>query len=384
MPQKYDAIVLGGGIVGAATAYALVNKGQQVLLIEQFEPGHKQGSSHGDGRVVRFNYGESIYVEMALLGYPAWERLSQAAGQPLLQKTGLLEYGPANCQPIQETEAQLQQHQLAYEKLTAAEAGERFPQFRFAENTTILYQPEGAVAFATPAVLALWRLFRERGGHAVTGRRVAGIQVEADSVTLHDTQGEGYSAAKLVIAAGSWAKQLLQPLGLDLPLVVTQEVLAYFPPIDERVNHRVGTMPIMIDFHDDRSFYCLPIVDIGGVKMGWHHTGPVIQPDDERVIPAPILDGMKGWITRVFPHLDPLPVDIHTCLYTNTPDYHFVLDRHPQHDHVVIGAACSGHAFKFGPILGELLAGLVLGETLPLSLETFALSRFQDVTTQRG
>jgi glycine/D-amino acid oxidase-like deaminating enzyme len=108
----YDALVLGGGIVGAAAAYALVKDGLRVALIEQFEPGHTRGSSHGDGRILRFNYSEAIYVEMALLAYPAWEALGQAAGQPLIQKTGLIEYGPPGSLPIPQSEAHLAAYHL--------------------------------------------------------------------------------------------------------------------------------------------------------------------------------------------------------------------------------------------------------------------------------
>jgi monomeric sarcosine oxidase len=380
MTTTYDAIVLGGGIVGAAAAYALVNKGQKVLLIEQFEPGHKQGSSHGDGRVVRFNYPEAIYVEMALHTYPAWERLSAAAGKALIQKTGLIEYGPANCQPIRESEAQLKHYQIAYEMLNPTAAKRRFPQWRFAEDTTILYQPDGAVAFATPAVRALWQLFRERGGTTLTGKRVAGLDATSQQVTLTATDGSVYRAPKVVIAVGGWSKQMLAMLGLAVPLEVTQEILAYFPPKDNTVHHRIGTMPILVDFHAEPGFYCLPIVEIEGVKIGWHHTGVVMQPDDKRVVPDAILNGMRGWIEQLFPHLQTEPLEVHTCLYTNTPDYHFILDQHPQYANVVIGAGFSGHGFKFGPLLGELLASLVLGEALPVSLATFALARFKGVS----
>jgi monomeric sarcosine oxidase len=382
MTTTYDVIVLGGGIVGASTAYALRNKGQNVLLLEQFEPGHTHGSSHGDGRIVRFNYTEAIYVEMAMLGYPAWERVSKAAGKPLIQKTGLLEYGAADCLPIQITEANLKQYNIAYETLTPTEANRRFPQYYFAENTSIIYQPEGAVAFATPAVQALWQVYRENGGTAITGKRIADISIHDESVTLTDSEGAAYNTARLVIAAGGWAKEILARIGLDVPLEVTQELLAYFPPKDDMVNHRVGAMPIAIDYHGDTDhpFYCLPIVDIGGVKVGWHHTGSIIQPNAERFISESILNGMCDWIRRFFPHLQPEPLETVTCLYTNTPDYHFILDKHPHYQHVVIASGFSGHGFKFGPILGELLAGLALDERLPLALDTFALSRFGDVS----
>lgn len=374
MTNQYDVIVLGGGIVGASTAYDLVKRGQRVLLIEQFEPGHRRGSSHGDGRVVRFNYPESIYVEMAMLAYPAWEELSQRAGHAVWQKTGLIEYGPVGCAPIQESEANLQRYGLAYEMLSASEAGRRFPQFRFADGTTILYQSEGAVAFATPAVLALWRLVREGGAETRTGCRVEHIGVSANGVHL---QGNGLDvqADRLVVAVGGWAKPVLAQLGLDVPLVVTQEVLAYFA-VEGAVSHRIGEQPVMIDFHTSDSFYTLPQVDVAGVKVGWHHAGTVIEADHPLEASPAIIAGISDWTRRTYRYTAAEPFEVHTCLYTNTPDYHFILDRHPVHENVVIGCGFSGHGFKFGPTLGNLLGSLSMGEAPALSLESFSLKRF--------
>ncbi len=380
--MDYDVLVLGGGIVGASTAYALRRQGLTVALIEQFAPGHTRGSSHGDSRIVRFNYSEAIYVEMALLGYPAWERLEQAAGQALWQKTGLIEYGPANCLPVAESEANLRLYDLPYEWFSADEAERRFPQFRFAAGSEILYQPQGAVAFATPAVLALWRLFQDSGGTAISGQRVEQIEILPDAVVLRAGE-QSWRGRHLVLAAGGWSRQWAAALDLDLPITVTQETLAYFPAKDTAVNHRVGVMPCMVDYHQVQAqpFYCLPQVEIAGVKTGWHHSGTVIDAD-HRVTRSPeILRQMQGWVERAFPHLQPEPIELIDCLYSNTPDYHFILDRHPRYAHVVIGAGFSGHGFKFGPILGELLADLVTGADLPLSLETFAIRRFETPET---
>jgi monomeric sarcosine oxidase len=374
MTRKYDVIVLGGGIVGASTAYDLVKRGQRVLVIEQFEPGHKRGSSHGDGRVVRFNYPESIYVEMAMLAYPAWEDLSARAGRAVWQKTGLIEYGPAGCAPIQESEANLKRYGLAYEILDAEQAGQRFPQFRFAQGTTILYQAEGAVAFATPAVLALWRLLREGGADTLTGCRVEHIQASADGVHVQ-AEGVDVWAERLVVAVGGWAKPVLAQLGLDVPLVVTQEVLAYYA-VQEVVSHRIGDQPVMIDFHTSDAFYTLPQVDVPGIKVGWHHKGRVVDADHPKEAPQETIAGISDWVRGAYRYAAAEPFEISTCLYTNTPDYHFILDRHPVHENVVIGGGFSGHGFKFGPTLGNLLGSLAMGETPALPLDAFSLKRF--------
>ena len=382
MAQLADVIVLGGGIVGASTAYALVKQGKNVMLIEQFKPGHSKGSSHGDGRVVRFNYTEAIYVEMAMLAYKAWDKLSADAGETLIRETGLIEYGPKGNEAIQLSSDILKKYEIPFETLSAEDAMARFPQYSFQADSDIIYQPGGAVAMATPAVKALWRLFKENGGTAITGKRIESIDVQVDSVRLTSSDGETFDAENLVLAAGGWTKQLAAQLNLDLPLDVTQEILAYFPPKDESVNHAVGTMPVMIEYYgmpgDDSGadFYCLPMVDVPGVKLGWHHSGIPMQADDERIISDEIMNGLRYWVRHQFPHLNDEAIEVVTCLYTNTPDYHFILDKHPDYAHVTIGAGFSGHGFKFGPLLGELLAGLVTGAELPVSLDTFKIARF--------
>lgn len=375
MATQYDVIVLGGGIVGAASAYHLAQSGLKTLLVDQFEPGHKRGSSHGDGRVVRFNYTEAIYVEMARLAYTAWDALSTAAGRPLWQKTGLVEYGPQGHEAIAQSEQVLRRFDLPYERLTSQVANGRFPQVQFAPDTDIIYQGDGAVAFATPAVQALWRLASAAGADTLTGTRVTDIDLDNEMLRLQTAEGVLLQASRLVVTVGAWAGNMLQQLGLDIPLEVTQELLSYFAPTND-VDHRVGHMPVLIDYHTEAPFYSVPQIDVPGVKVGWHHTGTVVDPDNPQAATEHLLAGTQGWVERVFPHLSTAAIHTETCLYTNTPDYHFIMDHHPQHQNIVVGAGFSGHGFKFGPLLGEILSCLVQEKAAPVTLDTFSLARF--------
>lgn len=375
----YDVMVLGGGIVGAATAYSLVKQGKSVLLIDQFNPGHIHGSSHGDGRVVRFNYTESIYIEMAQLAYPAWQALSQAAGTPLIQETGLLEYGPEDCAPIDATVKLFDELNIPYERFQPDDdAIDRFPQYRFAARTQMLYQKAGAVAFATPAVRALWKLTDELGGDTIPNQRITQIDT-GETITIHNASGDSWTGKSLVVAAGGWSGKLTEMLELEIPLEITQEVLAYFPVQNKNINHMIGHMPVMVDYHDlEHPFYTLPQVDVPGVKVGWHHVGTEADADARTTAPSHILEGIQNWVSQIYPHLLPEPIQVDTCLYSNTPDYHFVLDRHPAYENIVIGAGFSGHGFKFGPLLGDLLAALALDAEPAVSLDTFRLGRFAE------
>jgi monomeric sarcosine oxidase len=372
---KYDVIVLGGGIMGAATADLLARRGQQVLLLEQFEPGHTHGSSHGDGRIIRFAYPESLYVEMAMLAYPAWDDLARRAGLPLMQKTGGWDAGPANSQRLAEIEENFCRYGITYRRYTATESNQRFPHFHLDSGSEAVYQADAGVLFATPAVLVLWRLLRGAGAEAITGVRVEDIDLRGEQVVVRAASGEQWAARRLVVTAGGWLHKLLARIGLDLPLEVTQEQVAFYP-VTGNLDHRVGAMPVFIDYHDENPYYGLPQVEVPGVKVGQHHSGPVIDPDQ----PVPADEANFATVTRFvserLPHLRPESFERITCLYTNTPDYHFILDRHPELPQIVIGGGFSGHGFKFAPVVAQIVAALVLDERPPVALDLFALARF--------
>lgn len=380
--STYSTIVVGGGIMGVSTAEALLRRGEKVLLIEQFDPGHTRGSSHGDGRIIRFAYAEPIYVQMAQLAYPAWEALAQRTGKRFVIPTGGWDCGPADSPQLTELEQNFQRFDIPYERLTAAESNKRFPQFRLPDGSEAIYQADAGVVRASAAVLGLWKLIESYGDHmTLKNVRVKDIQIIANNmVQVHAGEGT-YLANRVVVTTGSWSQKVLAQTGLELPLVATQELVAYFAAADE-VDHRVGAMPVFIDYHTDDAFYGLPQVDVGGVKIGWHHTGPVLDPDHPEAAStdaqlAARVDALKDYVAERFPHLNHRETaDVITCLYTNTPDYHFVLDRHPNHPEIVIGTGFSGHGFKFGPVVGEILASLVVEEEPPLPLDTFAITRF--------
>ncbi len=375
----FDVAVIGGGIVGAATSYTLARSGQHVLLLDQYQPGHTNGSSHGDGRIVRFNYPEAIYVEMARLAYEAWPQLETEAGRTLVQRTGLWECAASDNPILDELERNFQHYNIPYERLTAIQSNRRFPQLKLGENSEAIYQPDGMVAYATLAVQTYWQLAAAHGAQTRSDARVIAIEPLADGRIQLRTADATYTAEKIVLAAGGWAKKLLAALGIDLPLRITQEHIAYFLPAKGSPSHRIGHMPNVIDRHPsppEHIFYALPHTEVAGVKAGFHGTGPEIDPDARPDMDMTRFAPVSQWISQRFPHLSPTPTNALTCLYTITPDEHFILDRHPQHPQIIIGAGFSGHGFKFGPVLGQILAALVQDTTPPLPLETFSLSRF--------
>lgn len=371
----YDVIVLGGGVVGASAADALARRGCRTLIIEQREPAHDRGSSHGDGRMIRYDYSEPVYVEMVRQSYEAWEEVARRGGEALLQQTGICNFGPAGSSHLAELETNLSAFHIPYERLTAAESNTRFPQYRLDPESETLYQPDGGVLFAGQAVRCLWRLAQANGAEAITGERIESLNIHRDRIRITACSGRSWSAERLVLAAGSWSGAWLNRLDLRIPLSVTQEQLAYFP-VKDGVDHSAGVMPNCIDYHTPQPFYCLPQITVPGVKAGWHHTGPEIDPDHPLPVDEANLVAVQAFIRRRCPHLEPTPVVVQHCLYTNSLDYHFILDRHPVYPQIVIAAGFSGHGFKFGPVLGRILTALAFDESPPVPLDMFAIDRF--------
>ena len=372
----YSVIVLGGGMAGAISAETLARRGQRVLLLEQYEPGHQRGSSHGDGRIIRYAYAEPEYVAMAHLAYPLWEALGRRAGEPLIRRTGGWDCDEAGSAQLAQTEANFVTYGVPYERLDAAASNRRFPHFFLPEGSQALYHPAGGGVFADKAVLAFWRLAQAAGAETQTGERMVNLEVVGDLVHLRGASGAVYRGERLIVATGSWSRQVLRQVGLDVPLTALQVQVAHFPVLGT-LSHGPEAMPYFIDYHGEHLFYGLPQLEVPGVKVGWHSAyRELADPYSEQPIDLDNLALTQRFVRERLPHLGLEPLRTTTCRYTMTPDEHFVLDRHPTLPQIVIGTGFSGHGFKFAPALGEILADLVLDQPPQLDLRRFALSRF--------
>ncbi len=374
--ETAGCLVLGGGVAGAAAAWAIAKRGENVLLVEQFEPGHTRGSSHGDGRIFRFSYPEPVYVEMARRALAGWRELERTTEEPLLHLCGNWDCGPLGSPELEAVERNLRAAGVACERLSAAESNDRFPLFHVPPGSEALYQPEGGVLYARRAMTALWDAAQAAGARVVTGEPILGIEAGSHGAELVARGGRRYRAPRLVVAAGGWSASLLAALDLPLPLQVTRELVAYFAPCNE-VDHGPGRMPTAIDHHQPDTFYALPALEVPGVKIGWHRAGrPIEHPDEPAALDRDNLAAVEAFSQERFRHLHPRPLEISHCLYTLTPDHHFILDRHPTEPTLALAAGLSGHGFKFGPALGEVLAALVFGEDVPLPIGMFGVGRF--------
>ena len=377
--KTFDAIVIGAGAMGSAAAYYLSQRQQKVLLLEQFELDHRLGSSYGFSRIIRYSYDRPEYVELAKDNYPLWFSLQAELGETLYARTGGLDFGPSDDETLNATIAAVKSSQIRHDVLSAADAQERFPQFRFDDDFLILHQPDSGFIAASKAVLGHIKLAKQRGAVVMDRTAVGGIHIHTDSVEVK-TEGETFSAGKLVVTAGGWAKSLLQETGIDLPLTVLRCQLNFVTPADPAV-YEAERFPVWIAHVQGRfpiAAYGLPSHDGSGVKIAWHGGAAVGHPSEIDYRPdAENLVGLREFMRAHIPALAMAPLrESRICLYTQTPDEHFIVDAHPEHSHVLVGAGFSGHGFKFSTIIGKMLTDLALDGETPHNDALFKIDRF--------
>jgi monomeric sarcosine oxidase len=331
-----DVAVVGAGIMGAATAYALARGGRDVVLYEQFELGHKRGSSHGRSRIVRLAYPEVELVELAKDAFARWRDLEREAGVALLELNGLLELVD---DPAQGSHEALEAAGADHELLSAEEARGRWP-VGVPDGWTALFQPEAGIVRADLALRAFVDGARAHGAHVQEHTRVGSLD-ELD-------------AAAVVVTAGPWVSRFFA----DLPVRTTRETVAYFRRDAEPLPSVVQLDPVtrghaMYSLHDP----------VHGLKAGVHHGGAEVGPDEGGGDADPALvERIADWVARTYSDADPAPVAAETCMYTTTADEHFILERRGR---VVIASPCSGHGFKFAPAIGQRLAQMALEASSP-------------------
>jgi sarcosine oxidase len=353
VPRDADIVVIGAGITGVATARALAQAGRGVVLVEQFEPGHSRGSSHGASRIFRLSYPDANYVRLAQGALQAWRELEAECGEQLIVPTGGLDFGPLAL----ENARALATCGVRHELLTGAQVAARWP--IAAEPTEpALFHPDGGTTLADKAYGALLDGAVAAGTVLLDRLRVTTLALDRGMVRI-GTDGDEITARACVVTAGAWAGKLLAAADIELPVIPTRETVTYF-----RLPGAAELPPVIDDIVPDAEehgllrpgliTYALAAPGIG-LKAGLHHAGPPADPDEVGEPDAAVTRWAATWASRRYPELDPEPVASETCLYTNTADESFVLERHGR---IVVGSACSGHGFKFAPTFGRTLAGL--------------------------
>lgn len=368
--RLHDVIIVGLGAMGSATALELSRRGVDVLGFDRYSPPHPFGSSHGETRIIREAYFEHpVYVPMVQRAYELWHALEQSAGVTLLRETGGLMIGRPDSALVQGARLSAQTHRLQHEVVGSAEILTRFPALRPESDMVAVWEPRAGILFPEPCISAQLALARRRGAELHAGEAVEHWQPEGDDVRVSTPQAE-YRARQLIVTAGAWVASLLP--GLPLPLRIERQVLHWFDCADAPDFFDAEHCPIHLwQFDGRRFFYGFPALE-GAVKAGFHHEGETTTAGGvRREVDAVEIDAVRAVMRRFIPGANgPLRKSV-VCLYTNTPDDHFWIDRHPAHPQMLIASPCSGHGFKFAPVIGEILADLVQGRAPRFELQLF-------------
>ena len=371
----YDVIIAGLGGIGSATAYYLARQGRRVLGLDMHQPGHTLGSSHGHHRIIREAYFEDPnYVPFVQRAYDLWAELEADSGESgLLTITGGLMFGARDSVIVSGALASGRLHGLPYEEFSARETARQFPGFRLADDMVAVYEPRSGFVAPKAAIRAQARRAAELGAVLTYGVEVTGWSADGAGVSVSTAGGETHRGDALVITTGPWASELLADMGL--PLEVWRIVNSYFEPL-EPSHYRVGSCPIYLFDAPEGTFYGFPHLDGVGLKIGRHDTGEVTTPRAiNRAVAASEEAELHAALAKYLPGAAGRTLTSITCMYTMTPDEHFVIDRRPDHPNVVIGCGFSGHGYKFAPAIGEALGELASGRNPSQPIAFLGLER---------
>ncbi|MYB32951.1 MAG: N-methyl-L-tryptophan oxidase [Acidobacteria bacterium] len=371
----YDAIVIGVGGMGSAAVYHLAKGGARVLGLERFDIPHPFGSSHGLTRIIRLAYSEgSHYVPLLREAYRLWRELEELSGESILRVTGGLDIGPQSGGIVQGSLKSCTEHGLSFEQLDAAEVNRRFPGYELPAEMAAIHQPDAGYLHCETATSAHAAAARSLGADIATGVRVRGWDRIPGGVRV-ETEDACYEARKLVITAGPWAGELLPALGpLCRPV---RQVMLWTDPLDPPA-FAPERFPIFVLESPVGNFYGFPDNRGEGFKIGkFHHLRQQVPDPDAMDRECHLEDEavLREGIEAFCPRANGPTRRMTACIFTNSPDGHFILDRHPDDENVCVAAGFSGHGFKFCGVVGRIMADFALERPQPWDLSPFGLKQ---------
>ena len=374
--QGVEVAIIGAGIMGAATACEAARAGARVMLIDQAALPNPRGASVDYSKVFRFAYEDALYVEMAVESLAMWRAIEAETGATLLSPTGMLMIGKADSTIEKGIYDTLRGAGLAAEMMSNWETVARFPQFDVAAFAHSAYDPSGGILHAEACVRTLLDLARRRGVKVIENARVTAIrQGKNGRVLLATEAGDEFHCARALVASGPWTRKLLPQLS-DVLTTTRQEIVYFAPPAANARAFEIGRLPIFMDFTS--GFYGFPMHQIGAVKIGHHHKGETVEPYAcSNEVGEPFIENCRAFFAAAIPALADAEVrETRVCIYNNTPDDDFIIDWHTELENVLIATGFSGHGFKFGPLIGQLAADLLLTRRAADALSRFRLARF--------
>ena len=376
MPS-YDAIVIGVGGMGSAAVYHLARRGLQVLGLEKHAIPHEMGSSHGYSRMIRYTLQEHpSYVPLVRRSYELWHEMEETAGEELMVTTGSIRAGAPDSPFFLNAQEACDLHSIPYEILTASEVNKRFPGYRFPEEISSVYQADGGFLLPERCIVTHVQAAERAGADVHSQETVLDWEVRGDGVQVR-TDRDTYTAGRLVVTAGPWAANLVPELAAYA--VPERQVMGWFQPKRPEL-YAAEAFPVFGVFTEEGRYYGFPSHAVPGFKIGRaHHLLQKVDPDaiDREVHPEDE-DILRQAVNRYFPLAAGKLLDGKTCMYTNTPDEHFMigtLDGQPQ---VSVAAGFSGHGFKFASVIGEIMADLSQNGATEHDINLFRLDRFKE------
>jgi sarcosine oxidase len=373
----YNAIVVGLGAMGSATLCHLARRGWRVLGLEQFAPGHKQGSSHGDSRIIRETYFEHpLYVPLVRRAHELWRELEDRSGSSLMTITGGIMIGPPDGSVVRGTLRSAEEHELPHEILTPAKVRERFPAFHLAKGLVAVFDPRAGFLDPEACNRAHVKLARDAGADARFSEPALDWIADGGGVRVTTSYG-AYTADLLVIAAGAWDGALLPDV--VLPLTIERQAVFWLEPTRDPALYELGHFPIYAyEYRAGSICYGFPRLP-RGVKASVMHDGEIVPSPDsaKRTVDETEVSPLRAALKPILPALSEAPVrESDVCLFTNTPDHDFIIDFHPSFPQVLISSPCSGHGFKFASAIGEIQADLLTNGKTQFDLSPFSIDRW--------
>ena len=375
MSQEFECIVIGVGGMGSSTLYNLAKRGRRVLGLEQFDIPHAEGSSHGVNRIIRLAYYEHpSYVPLLRRAYELWSEIESVTGEQLLYKTGSIDTAPSGHEVFEGSLESCLLHDIPHRVLNHAQINEEFPGYQLPPGHMGLLQRDGGFVLSERSIVSYANAAMSTGAEIHAREVVSGWEPDQGGVRVFTDRGE-YTAERLVITAGAWTSGMV-PI-LDDLAVPERQVLAWLQPIDGSL-YTPEVFPVFNAYFDEGRYYGFPVYGIPGFKVGrYHHLEEVIDPDfaiktvnseDEAVL--------RSAVERYFPKANGTTMTLKTCMFTNTPDEHFIVDLLPANSQVAVAAGFSGHGFKFASVIGEILADLAINGETEHNIDLLKIDRF--------
>jgi len=375
LAQQFDCIVIGVGGMGSSAVHNLAKRGQKVLGLEKFDIPHSEGSSHGVNRIIRLAYYEhASYVPLLRRAYEMWSEIETIAGEQLLYKIGSIDTAPSGHEVFEGSLESCLEHDIPHEVLNHKQINDRFPGYEMPLGQMGLYQADGGFVLSERAIVAYVNAAVAEGAEVHARESVIKWETEGAGVRVFTDRAE-YTADRLVITAGAWAAGMVP--SLEELAVPERQVLAWLQPKKPSL-FALENFPVFNAYFEEGRYYGFPVFGIPGFKIGrYHHLEEVVDPDHmEREVTRQDEDILRVAASRYFPKANGTLMTLKTCLFTNTPDDHFIIDKLPGIPQVTVAAGFSGHGFKFASVVGEIVGDLAIKGETAHNIDLLKIDRF--------